>query len=108
MYGFRGMGQADLPPMGPTPLDQPDTFSASDLASLVPAAGPDASAVAPLQVGALAQQVSSSGQYSVNPSTGQLETNVIAGVSNSSLLLWVGLGFGGVLLLGAFAGGRRR
>lgn len=95
MYGFRGMGDTAVP----------DTFSESDIASLVPPVGPDQSA--PLQVGTLAQQISSGGQYSLNPSTGQLQQNVVAGISNSTLL-WIGGGiFGAVLLAGAM-GGRRR
>jgi len=98
MYGFRGMGDT------PTP----DTFTAADLASLNPAVGPDASQVAPLQVGTLAQQISSGGQYSLNPSTGQLQQNVVAGISNSNLLLGVGGAIVGVMFLGAMFGGRRR
>src|SRR5579872_2664648 len=85
MYGFRGMGD---PATG-----QPDTFSAADIASLVPPVGPDQSA--PLQVGALAQQTSSSGQYSLNPSTGQLQQNLVPGFSNTTLL-WIGGGIFGV------------
>ena len=115
MYRMRGMGIVPVDPIlvsGPVTIDTssngPDTFSASDLASLVPAVGPDASQVAPLQVGALAQQVSSSGQYSINPSTGQLQQNVVAGVSNASLLWIVGGGLAAVMALGVFAGGRRR
>lgn len=95
MYGW-GMG---------SPNDQPDVFSAADIASLVPPVGPDQSA--PLQVGALSQQISSSGQYSLNPSTGQLQQNVVAGVSNTSLMWIAGGLLGGVVLLGAL-GGRRR
>ena len=96
MYGFRGLGQAD----------QPDTFSTSELQALTPQTGPDASQVAPLQVGALAQSVA--GQYSVNPTTGQLQQNVVTGIPNNSLLWIVGGGLGVVILLGAFSGGRRK
>ena len=60
-----------------------------DLTGLVPDYGPDANQVATLQVGQLASQVASSGQYSLNPVTGQLDTNAVAGVTNSNLLLIV-------------------
>lgn len=94
--------------MGVTAADQPDVFTPEEIAALVSPVGPDAGVVAPLQVGALAQQVSSSGQYSINPATGQLQQNLIAGVSNTTLLYWGGGIFLLVIALGAFAGGRRR
>lgn len=104
IYGTRGLsGRRSRRGVG----DTPDTFSAADLAWLNPSYGPDASQVAPLQVGNLAQQISSGGQYSLNPSTGQLQTNMIPGISNGTLLA------GGAALLGlalfmGIAGGRRR
>jgi hypothetical protein len=115
MYGMLGFGDATPPLVS----DSPDVFSASDIQTLelgpgyscagpgLTNCGPDSSQVAPLQVGALAQQTSSSGQYSLNPSTGQLQQNVVPGISNTTLL-WIGGGiFGAVLLAGAM-GGRRR
>lgn len=82
----------------------PDVFSPGELASLVPEVGPNAPGI--LQVGALAQQTSASGQYSVNPSTGQLVQNMIPGVSNSALV-WIAGGLVGFVLLAGISGGRR-
>lgn len=93
MGGWCGLGQ-----------DTPDTI---DLTGLVPSYGPDANQVATLQVGQLASQVSSSGQYSLNPSTGQLQTNVLPGVTNTNLLLIAGIVVGAFFFLGALKGGRR-
>ena len=72
-----------------------------DLTGLVPDYGPDANQVATLQVGQLASQVASSGQYSLNPVTGQLDTNAVAGVTNSNLLLIVAGVIGFMFFLGA-------
>ncbi len=75
----------------------------ADVALLnAPQTGPNASA--PLQVGALASQVSASGAYSVN-SAGQLQANWIPGLSNGTVALGVGAA---VLVLGmGMMGGRR-
>ena len=78
--------------------------SSIDLTGLVPDYAPDQSA--PLNVGALASQVSSSGQYSLNPSTGQLQTNVLPGVTNSNLLLIAAAVVAGFFFLGALKGRR--
>lgn len=77
-----------------------------DISGLIPDYGPDANQVATLQVGQLASQVSSSGQYSLNPSTGQLQTNIVAGVTNSNLLLIGAAVVAGIFLLGALKGRR--
>lgn len=95
----RGMGQ-DASSGGP------DIFTQSEIAGLVPPVGPNANVVAPLQVGTLAQQISSSGQYSLSPSSGQLVTNWIPGVSNSTLLIGGAAVLGFVLVMG-MARGRR-
>lgn len=77
-----------------------------DISGLIPDYGPDANQVATLQVGQLASQVSSPGQYSLNPSTGQLQTNIVAGVTNSNLLLIGAAVVAGIFLLGALKGRR--
>jgi hypothetical protein len=77
-----------------------------DITGLVPQYGPDANVVAPLQIGQLAQQVASSGAYSINPSTGQLQQNWIPGISNQTLLLAGGAALGLALFMG-IARGRR-
>lgn len=87
--------------------DTPDTFSAADIAALVGPVGPDANQVAALQVGNLAQQIASSGQYSVNPSTGQLQQNAVPGISNQTLIYGGLAALGLVVLLGVMKGGRR-
>ena len=66
-----------------------DSADQLDITGLVPQYGPDASV--PLQVGNLASQISSSGDYSMNPATGQLQQNMIAGISNTGLFIGVGL-----------------
>ena len=76
-YGLYGCG------LGQDTVD----LSSIDTTGLIPATGPDANQVATLQVGNLAQQISSSGQYALNPSTGQLQTNVVPGIDNTSLLM---------------------
>lgn len=75
--------------------------SSIDLTGLVPDYGPDANQVATLNVGQLASQVSTSGDYSLNPSTGQLQTNVVPGVTNTNLLLIAGVVVAGLFFLGA-------
>ena len=75
-----------------------------DLTGLIPDYGPDANQVATLQVGQLASQISSTGDYSLNPSTGQLQTNVVAGVTNSNLLLIAAAVVAGFFFLGALKG----
>jgi hypothetical protein len=78
--------------------DGPDDL---DITGLVPATGPDANQVAALQVGQLAAQTQASGQYSVNPATGQLIPNTVAGVSNSTLLLIAAGAMAFVFFIGA-------
>lgn len=95
--GTRGLGQD-------SGNGAPDVFSPAELASLVPAVGPNAPGI--LQVGNLATQISSGGGYSLNPSTGQLQANLIPGISNAGLL-WIGGALVGVALLAGIARGRR-
>lgn len=78
--------------------------SSIDLTGLVPAYGPDANQVATLQVGQLAADISSSGQYSLNPSTGQLQSNMVPGVTNTNLLMIGAVAIGAFFFLGALKG----
>lgn len=103
--GTRGLSGARRCGMG-ADVASPDADIA-DLAALLNQAnqyGPDANVVAPLQIGKLAQ--SAAGQYSINPQTGQLQANMIPGLSNSALLA-IGGGLLGLALFAGIARGRR-
>lgn len=94
--GFGNLTDAEIAASGLGPAD----VAALD-APAHAAGGPDASA--PLQVGALASQVSASGQYSMG-SNGQLVANWIPGLSNTA----VGIGAAAVAVLVLGVGMGRR